>query len=86
MNMALQARIETFARRVQDEFEARDRRIGNLALLATQRRDSLVAAINEVRGAQSTGVTISVDPGNALRIGSDGGLHCPAVVVATIHW
>lgn len=29
---------------------------------------------------------ISTDAGNALRVGSDGGLHCPAAVTATLHW
>lgn len=84
--MTLAARIETMATRVKQELDATNARIGNLALLATPRKDSLVAAINDVSAMQSTGVTLSADAGNALRVGSDGGLHCPAVVVATIHW
>ena len=29
---------------------------------------------------------ISADPGNSITTGSDGGLYCPAVTTATIHW
>lgn len=84
--MTLQARIEAMAGRIREEFDATNARIGNLALLATPHRESLVAAINDVRATQTTGVNISADPGNALGIGSDGGLHCPAVIVSTLHW
>jgi hypothetical protein len=74
------------ARRVQEEIEATNARIGNLALLATPHRQNLVAAINDLRGSQSGGANLSADPGNAIGIGSDGGLYCPAVVVSTLHW
>jgi len=84
--MTLQARIETMAGRIRQEFDATNERIGNLALLATPHKESLVAAINDVRVMQSTGVTISTDPGNALGVGPDGGLHCPAVITSTLHW
>jgi hypothetical protein len=84
--MTLQARIETMAVRIRQEFDATNARIGNLALLATPHKESLVAAINDVRVMQSTGVTISTDPGNALVVGTDGGLHCPAVITSTLHW
>jgi hypothetical protein len=29
---------------------------------------------------------ISADEGNAISLGSDGGLYCPAVISSTIHW
>jgi hypothetical protein len=74
------------ARRVQEEIEATNARIGNLALLATPHRQNLVAAINDLRGSQSDGANLSADPGNAIGIGIDGGLYCPAVVVSTLHW
>ncbi|MDI6750504.1 MAG: hypothetical protein QMD73_10045 [Rhodocyclaceae bacterium] len=52
--MTLQARIETMAVRIRQEFDATNARIGNLALLATPHKESLVAAINDVRVMQST--------------------------------
>lgn len=84
--MTLHARIETMADRIRQEFDATNARIGNLALLETPHKENLVAAINDVRVLQSTGVTISTDPGNALVVGTDGGLHCPAVITSTLHW
>lgn len=84
--MTLQARIETMAARIRQEIDATNARIGNLALLATPHKENLVAAINDVRVLQSAGVTISTDPGNALVIGTDGRLHCPAVITSTLHW
>jgi hypothetical protein len=84
--MSLPARIETLARRVQEELQTTNARIGNLALLETLHKQSLVDAINDVRATQTSGVNISADPGNAIGIGSDGGLYCPAVVVSTLHW
>lgn len=30
--------------------------------------------------------TPSMDDGNAITIGTDGGAYCPAVITATIHW
>jgi len=84
--MTLQARIETMASRIRREFDATNARIGNLALLATANKTSLVAAVNEVRAMQSTGVTISADPGNALAVGTDGGLHCHAAITSTLNW
>jgi len=29
---------------------------------------------------------ISTDTGNAIVIGSDGGIYCPAVIASTMHW
>jgi hypothetical protein len=30
--------------------------------------------------------SISTDEGNAITLGSDNGLYCPAVISSTIHW
>lgn len=36
-------------------------------------------------GADGLG-TLSADPGNALTLGTDGGLYCSAVLPLTLHW
>jgi hypothetical protein len=84
--MSLQARIETFAQRVKEEFDATNARIGNLALLTTANKQSIVGSINEIRATQTSGVNISADPGNAITTGSDGGIYCQAAIVSTLHW
>jgi hypothetical protein len=84
--MSLQARIETMALRVQEELDRLDACIGNLALLATSNKASLVEAINDVADQGVGGAAISRDPGNAITHGSDGGLYSAAVIVSTLHW
>lgn len=84
--MSLQARIETMALRVQEELDRLDARIGNLALLTTTHKASLVEAINDAAAPGGGGAAISADPGNAITQGSDGGLYSAAVIVSTLHW
>lgn len=84
--MTLKARIETMAVRIREELDATNARIGNLALLETTHKHSLVAAINDVRSVRGGINSISTAPGNALVVGQDGGLYCPAVITSTLHW
>jgi hypothetical protein len=56
--MSLQARIETLATRIAQEFNTTNGKIGNLAGLSTTAKANLVAAINEVAAAVASGALI----------------------------
>lgn len=85
--MALQTRIETMATRVKEELDLINNKIGNISYLDTSNKTNIVNAINDLVYAVKTGgLTISSDYGNAITIGTDGGLHCPAVTVDILQW